>query len=146
MTHWRNRFYNHETFYIDYIQYIYFYIGICCIVDGIVHFIWMRGRVDNYPRSVYETYRYQFLKEKHFATWSPCFPIHFDHLSTSFFFQSQNSVYIFPSRGLCPWRIIYILHACAYDLRLAPPPESTTAQALNAARGTRFSIVLIHAL
>ena len=34
-------------------------------------------------------------------------PIHFVHLSTSFFFQSQNSVYIFPhifpSRGLCPW-------------------------------------------
>ena len=48
-----------------------------------------------------------FKNEKlHFSTWSPCLPIHFVHLSTSFFFQSQNSVYIFPhifaSRGLCP--------------------------------------------
>ena len=77
-------------------------------MDGIVYFIWMRGWINNYPHCVCGIYRYQFLKEKHhFSRWSPCLPIHFIHLSTSFFFQSRNSIYIFPhifpSRGLCPW-------------------------------------------
>ena len=77
-------------------------------MDGIVHFIWIRRWVNNYPHSVWGIYHYQFQKEKNnFCTCSPCLPIHFVHLSRSFFFQSQNSVYIlphiFPSRGLCPW-------------------------------------------
>ena len=40
------------------------FLHICFIVDGIVHFIWMRGCVNNYPHSVYGIYRYQFKKEK----------------------------------------------------------------------------------
>ena len=87
----------------------------------------MRGWVNNYPHSVCGIYRYEFKKENHhFSTWSLFLPIHFVHLSTSFFFQSQNSVYIFFSE-------YFFLEACAHDLRLAPS-ESTTTQALNAAR------------
>ena len=51
-------------------------LHVCYIVNSIVHFIWMRGWVKNYPHSVYGIYRYQFKKVKHyFSTWSPCFPI-----------------------------------------------------------------------
>ena len=55
------------------------------------------------------------------------FSMHFTHLSASFFLQSQNPVYIlyFPT--------YLLIEACAYDLRFALP-ESTTAQASNAAR------------
>ena len=63
----------------------HFFLRICCIVDVIVHFIWMRGIA--------------------------LFSIHFIHVSTSFFIQSQNWVYIFPhispSRSLCPWPTFY---------------------------------------
>ena len=41
------------------------FLNICCIVGGIVHFIWMRSWVSNYPHSVCGIYRYQFKKGKH---------------------------------------------------------------------------------
>ena len=82
------------------------FLRICCIVDDIVHFIWMRGCINNYPHPVCGIDRYQFKKKTHLYMIA-LFSIHFIHLSTSFFFQSQNSVYIFllisPSRSLCPW-------------------------------------------
>ena len=104
ITHWKNSW--NILHWLHTISYLF--LRICCIVDGIVHFIWIRGWVNNYPYSVCGIYHYQFKKEKHhFSTCSPCLPIHFVHLSTSFFVRSQNSVYIFPhifpSRGLCPW-------------------------------------------
>ena len=39
------------------------FLRICCIVDDIVHFIWMRGCINNYPHPVCGIDRYQF-KEK----------------------------------------------------------------------------------
>ena len=84
----------------------YLFLRICCIVDDIVHFIWMRGCINNYPHPVCGIHRYQF-KKKHISKWSPCFQCTLSHPSTSFFFQSQNSYYKFPhispSRSLCPW-------------------------------------------
>ena len=53
------------------------------------------------------------------------FSIHFIHLSTSFFFSHKIQFIYFP--------IHLLLEACAHDLRFALP-ESTTAQASNAAR------------
>ena len=77
------------------------FLRICRIVDDIVHFIWMRGCINNYPHPVCGIDRYQFNKKTHISTWSPCFQY---TLSTC---QSQNSDYIFPCispfRSLCPW-------------------------------------------
>ena len=42
------------------------FLRICCIVDDIVHFIWMRRCVNNYPRPVCGIDRYQFKKKTHF--------------------------------------------------------------------------------
>ena len=38
------------------------FLRIYCIVDDIVHFIWMRGCINNYPHPVCEIHRYQFKK------------------------------------------------------------------------------------
>ena len=38
------------------------FLRICCIVDDIVHFIWMRGYINNYPHPVCGIDRYQFKK------------------------------------------------------------------------------------
>ena len=73
------------------------FLHVCCIVDGIVHFIWMRGWVNNYPHSVYGIYCYEFKKEKHnFSTSSPCFPIHFIHLNKLFLPVRKFSLYTSP--------------------------------------------------
>ena len=73
------------------------FLHICCIVDGIVHFIWMRGWVNNYPHSVSGIHRYQFKKEEHhFSTWSPSFPIHFVHLNKLFLPVTKFILYISP--------------------------------------------------
>ena len=39
------------------------FLRICCIVDGTVHFIWMRGCINNYLHPVCGIYRYQFKKK-----------------------------------------------------------------------------------
>ena len=69
------------------------------------------------------------------------FSIHFIHLSKSFFFQSQNSVYIFPhispSRSLCPWPTFcpsWEYYCAGFECRTS-----------SFAKSTWFSIVLIHA-
>ena len=72
------------------------FLHVCCIVDGIVHFIWMRGWVNNYPHSVYGIYCYQFKKEKHHFSTSSCFPIHFIHLNNLFLPVTKFSLYISP--------------------------------------------------
>ena len=71
------------------------FLRICYIVYDIVHFKWMRGCINNYPHPICGIYRYEFKKKENLYMIA-LFSIHFIHLSTSFFFQSQNSVYIFP--------------------------------------------------
>ena len=39
-------------------------LRICCIVDDILHFIWMRGCINNYPHPVCGIDRYQFKEKK----------------------------------------------------------------------------------
>ena len=99
------------------------FLRICCIVDDIVHFIWMRGCINNYPHPVCGIDRYQF-KKKNISTWSPCFQYTLSTCQQAFSFSHKIQFIYFP---------IYLLEACAHDLRFALP-ESTTLQASNAAR------------
>ena len=82
------------------------FLRICCIVDDIVDFIWMRGCIKNYLHPVCAIDRYQLKQKKKHLYMIALFSIHFIRPSTSFFFQLQNSVYIFPhispSRSLYP--------------------------------------------
>ena len=39
------------------------FLRICCIVDDIVHIIWMRGCINNYPHPVCRIDHYQFKKK-----------------------------------------------------------------------------------
>ena len=100
------------------------FLRICCIVDDIVHFIWMRGRINNYPHPVCGIDHYQFKKKK-VSTWSPCFQYTLSTCQQAFSFSHKMQFIYF---------LIYLLlEACAHDLRFALR-ESTTAQASNAAR------------
>ena len=116
------------------------FLRIRCIVDAIVHFIWMRGCINNYSHPVCGIDRYQFKKKTHLYMIA-LFSIHFIHLSTSFFFQSQNSVYIFPyissSRSLCPWPTF-----CPSWEYYCTGSECRTS---SFSKSTWLSIVLIHA-
>ena len=97
--------------------------GICYIVDDIVHFIWIRGCINNYPHPVCGINRYQ-LKKKHISTWSPCFQYTLSTWQQAFSFSHNIQFIYFP--------IYLLLDACAHDLRFALS-ENTTAQASNAA-------------
>ena len=115
------------------------FLRIRCIVDDIVHFILMRGCINNYPHPVCGIDRYQIKKNSSLII--TLFSIHFIHLSTNFFFQSQNSVYIFShislSRSLCPWPMFcpsWEYYFAGFECRTS-----------SFAKSTRFSIVLIHA-
>ena len=94
-------------------------VHICCIVDGIVHFIWMRGWVNNYPHSVCAIYCYQFKMKNIISLYDLLVFQYTLSTSTSFFFQSQNSVYIFPhiftSRNLCRYPMSY----CSWEYHYA---------------------------
>ena len=39
------------------------FLRVCCIVDDTVHFIWMRGCINNHPHSVCRIDRYQYIKK-----------------------------------------------------------------------------------
>ena len=99
------------------------FLRIFCIMDDLVHLIWMRGCINNYPHPVCRIDRYR-LKKKHVSTWSPCFQLTLSTCLQAFSFSHKIQFIYFP---------IYLLEACAYDRRFALP-ESTTAQAVNAAR------------
>ena len=100
------------------------FLRICCMVDEILYFIWMRGCINNYPYPVCGIGRYQFKKKKHISTWSLCIQYTVSTCQKAFSFSHKIQFIYFP---------IYLLEACAHDLRFALP-ESTTAQASNAAR------------
>ena len=113
---------------------------ISCIVDDIVHFIWMRGCINNYPHPICGIDRYKLKKKTHLYMIA-LFSIHFIHLLTGFFFQSQNSVYIFPhispSRSLFPWPTFcpsWEYNCAGFECRTS-----------SFAKSTWFSIVLINA-
>ena len=117
------------------------FLRICYIVDDIVNFIWMRGCINNYPHTVCGFDRYQLKKKNAHLYMIALFSIHFIHLSTSFFFQSQNSDYIFPYispfRRLCPWPTFcpsWEYYCAGFECRTS-----------SFAKSTWFSIVLIHA-
>ena len=118
------------------------FLGICCIVDDIVHYIWMQGWINNYPHPVCGIDRYQFKKkEKHISTWSPCFQYTLSTCQQAFSFSNKIQIINFP---------IYLLHeACAHDLRFALPESTYCAdfecRTSSFAKSTWFSIVLIHA-
>ena len=57
------------------------FLRICCMVDDIVHFIRMRGCINNYPHPVCGNDRYQFKKKIHLYMIA-LFSIQFIHLST----------------------------------------------------------------
>ena len=59
ITHWRNSY--NVLRWLHTISHLFLHI--CCIVDGIVHFVWIRGWVNNYPHSVCGIYYYQFKKK-----------------------------------------------------------------------------------
>ena len=74
----------------------YLFLHICCIVDGIVNFIWMRRCINNYPHPVCGIDRYQF-KKKHISTWSPCFQYTLSACQQAFSFSNTKfSLYISP--------------------------------------------------
>ena len=101
------------------------FLRICYIVDDIVHFIWMRGCINNYPHPVCGIVRYQLKEKKHISTWSPCFQYTLSTCQQAFSINHKIQFIYFP--------IYLLLEACAHDLRFALP-ESTTAQASNVAR------------
>ena len=100
------------------------FLRICCIMDDIVHFIWMRGCINNYPHPFCGIDRYQF-KKKHISTWSPCFQYTLSTCEQAFSFRHKIQFIYFP--------IYLLLEACAHDLRFAVP-ESITVPASNDAR------------
>ena len=100
------------------------FLRICCIVDDIVHFIWMRGCINNYLHPLCGIDRYQ-LKKKHISTCSPCFQYTLSTFQQAFSFSHKIQFIHFP--------IYLLLEACAHDLHFALP-ETTTAQASNAVR------------
>ena len=117
------------------------FLRVCCTVDDIVHFMWMRECINNYPHPVCGIDRYQVKKKETHLYIIALLSIHFIHLSTSFFFQSQNSVYIFPHisplRSLCPWPTFcpsWEYYCAGLEFRMS-----------SFAKSTWFSIVLIHA-
>ena len=99
------------------------FLRIFCIVDDIVHFIWMRRCINNYPHPVCEIDRYQLQKKNTSLHDILVFNTLYPPVNKLSFSHKIQLIY-FP---------IYLLEACAYDLRFAFP-ESTTAQASNAAR------------
>ena len=101
------------------------FLRIWCIVDDIVHFIWMRGCINNYPHPVSGIDRYQFKKKKQISTWSPCFQSNLSTCQQAFSSSHKIQFIYFP--------IYLLLEACTRDLRFALR-ESTTVQASNAAR------------
>ena len=110
------------------------FLRMCCIVDDIVHFIWMRVCINNYPHPVCGIDCYQFKKKTHLYMIT-LLSIHFIHLSTSFFFQSQNSVYVFPhisvSRSLCPWPTFcssWEYYCASFECRTSSFAKSTWVQ------------------
>ena len=100
------------------------FLRICCIVDEKVHFIWMRGCINNYLHPVCGIDRYRFKEKQHISTWSPCFQYALSTYQQAFSFSHKIQFIYFP---------IYLLReACAHDVRFALP-EITTTQASYAA-------------
>ena len=58
ITHWRNSY--NVLRWLHTISHLFLHI--CCLVDGIVHFIWIQGWVNNYPHSVCGIYYYNLKK------------------------------------------------------------------------------------
>ena len=97
----------------------YLFSHICCIVDGIVHFIWTRGGVNNYRTLSVEFIVINFKKGNIISLHD--FLVFQYILSTcqqAFSFSHKIQFIYFP--------IYFLLEACAHDLRLAAPERTTT--------------------
>ena len=106
MTHWSNCFYTHESFTL--ITYNISFIFTYLLHSERDSTLYMNARVCQQLSTPYLwNWSLTIKKKKKHLYVITLLSIHFIHLSTSFFFQSQNSVYIFPhiypSRSLCPW-------------------------------------------